>query len=438
MGFFDVEDLPIQMKQQDVHGSEPACSKCKLYKAGCLTPKMQPTGNYQHQLMVIAEAPGAEEDKKGIQLIGPSGQYVRSVLVDLGYNLDEDFIKLNAVNCRPPNNRTPTNKEIEYCRPMITSTIEQYQPKVILLLGMTAVKSVIGVEWTKDLDQISSWTGFLIPSRRFNAWLAPVYHPSFVIRNKDYNPVVDLVFRQDVARALTYEHKPLLQVEDEKKCSQILFTNQEVYIELRKLLRKADQNKLVMAFDYETSGLKPHKPGHQIHCVSFSYDFNKAYAFWWDNEDTKLKRLWKKVLRHPNILKVAHNMKYEDTWTYFILGYSPDPWHWDTMQVAHILDNRPHITSLKRQYYLHFGLAGYDDDVKKFLQADTSNTVNTVDRAPKQKILLYNAIDSLATFRLYCYQHAILHQLDPLDITNLELGMFAPYVEPEEDIYARN
>ena len=431
MGFFNLNESSVTRgitATSDPALNEPLCLKCPLNGVGCLTPKMEPTGDFKKQAMVIAEAPGAEEDKRGIQLIGKAGQYLREVLYDINYDLDRDFIKLNAVNCRPPKNRTPVNKEIQCCRPMVLGSIYKHKPKVILLLGAVALKSVLGTEWTKDVSTFGSWSGFVIPSRKFNAWISPIYHPSFVLRERDKNPVMDKLFKDQLEYALSYLDKPLPKFKNEQECSKSLLTNDEVYTELRKLLTIADDKKIAFAFDYETSGLKPHANHHHIYTISFSYDFDQAYAFWYDESDKKMARLWRKVLKHNNILKIAHNMKYEDRWTYHRLGFNINPWYWDTMLVAHILDNRSNIVSLKKQAYLHLGVVGYDEDVKKYLTADTSNALNSIDTAPKQKILLYNAIDSLVTFRLFCYQYLMIYGNERNSISNLKLRPFKPYI----------
>jgi len=132
-GFFDIKE-----KKKD------NCQLCGLYK-NCLSPKMDYTGEGKKEILVIAEAPGKNEDEQGIQLIGKAGQKLRDELDYFGLDLDADCWKMNAIFCRPPNNRTPDNKEIGFCRPKVIKTIKKLKPKKILLLGKTAIISFFGV-----------------------------------------------------------------------------------------------------------------------------------------------------------------------------------------------------------------------------------------------------------------------------------------------------
>ena len=421
-GFFSLSQADTTLQ------GDALCSMCPLSSANCLTPKMPPTGKFQKQILIVGEAPGAEEDKVGKQFVGKAGKKLRWALSLLDYDLERDFLVTNTVNCRPPKNRTPVRKEIEACRPMLLSLIDKYKPKVIILLGSVATQ-LIKVEWKKGIDSFLSVTGHLIPSKRFNCWLAPIFHPSFVMREEARNPVINKLFLYQLRNAISYADKPLPfnYLDEPEKCSKLLLEEKDIIIQLKKVLRIARKNKIALAFDYETTGLKPHAEVHKIHNISFSYDLNQSYSFWTDGNEDFLN-LWFRILKHPNILKIAHNMKYEDSWTYHLYGFRPKPWYWDTMLVAHVLDNRSNLVSLKLQSYLHFGVAGYDDDIKKFLKADTSNDKNTVAFAPKQKILLYNAIDSLMTFRLFAYQHTIIYKEDVQGISNLNKEPFLAYI----------
>jgi DNA polymerase I-like protein with 3'-5' exonuclease and polymerase domains len=121
----------------------------------------------------------------------------------------------------------------------------------------------------------------------------------------------------------------------------------------------------------------------------------------------------KKLLEDPKIGKIAANMKYEDTWLNILHGIHVRPWKFDTMQAAHILDNRPGITGLKFQSYVQFGVLGYDDDAAPYLKSSDSYGVNRImelisTKEGFRKLLLYNGIDSLMTYRLALPQMEVL------------------------------
>jgi DNA polymerase len=120
------------------------CLKCGLYKR-CKHPKMEYTGNGKKKCLIIAEAPGEDEDNLGRQLVGKIGQWFRKKLAAFDLSLDDDFYKTNSVCCRPTdpkgNNRKPTPQEIQYCRPRIEALIKKLKPEHIWLMGGVAIES---------------------------------------------------------------------------------------------------------------------------------------------------------------------------------------------------------------------------------------------------------------------------------------------------------
>jgi hypothetical protein len=108
-------------------------------------------------------------------------------------------------------------------------------------------------------------------------------------------------------------------------------------------------------------------------------------------------------------------MKFEDTWMNIIYGIQTTPWVWDTMQAAHVIDNRPGITGLKFQVYVNFGLVDYDSDVSSYLRSASKdgNAVNQIEKAMQdpevfRKIKIYCGLDSLFTYRLAQIQKGII------------------------------
>lgn len=149
------------------------CSNCLLCKErnnivfsdGCINAP----------IMFIGEAPGQNEDMTGIPFIGRAGQLLRKFLFETGYTND-DFYIANTIKCRPPKNRKPTNEEKQACRHFLDKQIELLNPKVIVLVGATALESFI---FDKKLT-ISKARGkiFEIDKRKF----VPIFHPSYLLR----------------------------------------------------------------------------------------------------------------------------------------------------------------------------------------------------------------------------------------------------------------
>ena len=127
-------------------------------------------------LMLIGEAPGAREDTLGQPFVGRSGQLLDRLLLEVGLNPESDLYICNAVKCRPPQNRRPKRAELTACRPWLDRQIDQVNPSVIVLLGATAVESLLGIKggMTQLRGQWLSWDGRDV---------MPIFHPSYLLRN---------------------------------------------------------------------------------------------------------------------------------------------------------------------------------------------------------------------------------------------------------------
>jgi uracil-DNA glycosylase family 4 len=120
------------------------CTKCPLWESRTLA--VPGDGKHNSKVMIIAEAPGREEDESGHPFVGSAGRYLDHVLEGTGLNRSDFFIT-NTVKCRPPKNRTPKRLEVETCTSnYLFEQIELINPKLIMLLGVVAAKRVLGVK----------------------------------------------------------------------------------------------------------------------------------------------------------------------------------------------------------------------------------------------------------------------------------------------------
>lgn len=126
-------------------------------------------------IMFIGEAPGKNEDETGIPFIGRAGQLLRKFLFETGYKI-EDFYIANTVKCRPPQNRKPTKEEKEACKKFLDKQIELINPKIVVLVGATAMESFI--EDKKLTITKARGKKFDINNRCF----IPIFHPSYLLR----------------------------------------------------------------------------------------------------------------------------------------------------------------------------------------------------------------------------------------------------------------
>lgn len=399
--FFDLKKMQSPYKsEKGVH----SCVSCGLYK-NVLSPKIEPYGNFKKEIMVIGEAPGEIEDRRGMPWQGKAGRALQRKYKELGIDIFEDCVSINAINCRPTDqkgsNRTPNDFEVACCKRKVISAIKRYHPKVIILHGGIPTTSIIGDRWRRNLGGITKWRGWTIPDHIFGAWICPTFHPSFIER-EEKDGGVGAVWEQDLKRAFSKVGDPLPRALKEEKCVEVVMDDDGAQALLKKIYRTRPE---MMAWDIETTGLKPYNTDvHEIVCISFCWEEEKAYAIPFPTE-RRAMALLKRILEDPRIGKIAANMKYEDTWMNVLHGIQVEPWIFDTMQAAHILDNRPGITSLKFQSYVRFGVVGYDDAVAPYLRSADSNQPNRIMELVKRKssfhqLLLYNGMDSLMTFKL--------------------------------------
>lgn len=385
------------------NGKIHSCVSCGLHKH-CESPKMKPYGNFKKGIVCLGEAPGKIEDERGRPWQGKTGRLLNRTLRKFGIDLFEDCLSLNSVNCRPPENRTPTKDEINTCRRYVLKTINnEYSPKLILLLGNSAIYSLIGYRWKKDLGGITKWRGWTIPDQDFGSWICPVFHPSYIERS-DSKEVVT-VWENDIEQALNKLNEPF---------PKHIKPEIEIITDLSALNKIQDSSDMLIAFDYETTGLKPQEKGHRIVCASIADKENHCYVFLMPNTRKELKPFLD-LLGNASIQKMAHNIKFEDTWSNIRLKQKVENWFFDSMLAAHVLDNRYGITGLKFQTYVNFGIIDYSSEIEPYLRGKgkSANDFNSVDKLLMTsegitKLLYYCSLDSIYEYRLAMKQLEIM------------------------------
>lgn len=379
-------------------------------QATCSGPMMAVGGRGRKGVMVLAEAPGAQEDAAyaeelrtakaegrepvGTQLIGAAGQRLVKELLRHDINLYEDCWLLNAVNCRPPKNRTPTGVEITACRPRVMRAIRELKPRLILVLGSAGLESLLAHRWFDDsLGGIGRWRGWQAPDQELGAWICPTFHPSYVLRcESGKDPQIPLWFGLDIqAVANTLKWNPAWPIAPKEDQVEII-TERAASRLLMELAREGDGPPITI--DYETTGLKPNAAGHQIVCVGMTgWPPGMAGVF---SMTPRLEPVLAQFLESGRA-KIAQNIAFEERWSRVCLGVSVNNWVWDTMLASHALDNRTHISGLKFQAYIQLGITDYSSDIAPFLKAPTSLGFNRILDAPREKLLKYCGMDVLCT-----------------------------------------
>lgn len=166
------------------------CTKCPLF---CTRMNVVfSDGNENSSMMLVGEAPGANEDMQGLPFVGRSGKLLREFFANEGLVAERDFYISNIIKCRPPDNRLPSKKEKEACIDYLLKQIEIISPQIIVCVGATSVKEILQTK-----EPISKIRGQWFEG--FGAKIMPVFHPSYLLRNpieKEGSPK-DLM-RQDI------------------------------------------------------------------------------------------------------------------------------------------------------------------------------------------------------------------------------------------------
>jgi uracil-DNA glycosylase family 4 len=330
-GFFSSTAAPVQPRRTPLL-LIPKCGACGLYQT-CESPKMPVSGKGDRGVLIVGEAPGEDEDDQGRQFVGKTGQRLRRALRALDINADRDCWFTNALICRPPGNKIPKDQMVEWCRPNLITTINELKPKVVILLGGRAIDSLIGHLWREGTGEVKT-------------------APNFAER---------ISVELDAGRAA------------------------------KMLLGRFNQRQKPIAFDFETTCLKPDGPKAEIWCCAVS-DGDVTIAYPWQGE--AVKATWE-LLHNKEVPKIGYNMKFEERWVLAKSGKPVANWRICGMTATHVLDNRPMITALKFQAFVLLGQQPYDDHIRPYLDSEGGNTANRIKEAPLAQVLQYCGMDAL-------------------------------------------
>jgi len=157
-------------------------------------------GNIHSKIMIVGEGPGANEDAEGKPFVGRAGKLLDKMLAAIQLDRTKVYIS-NVVNYRPPENRRPTEEEIERYLPYLKSHIEIINPKILLLLGSTALNTLIGNEMV-----ISKARGKWIQKEigTVKPWIIASFHPAFLMRQPEQKKLawIDLKMIRDKSKIL--------------------------------------------------------------------------------------------------------------------------------------------------------------------------------------------------------------------------------------------
>lgn len=171
------------------------CHRCKLHLTR--THIVFGEGNPDPEIVFVGEGPGSEEDQTGLPFVGKAGQLLDRIILAMGLSRKDVYI-CNVVKCRPPNNRVPETDEMTVCGAFLEQQIMVLQPRIIVALGVTAAKWLLGksAPMVALRGQFHDYKGIC---------LRATYHPAALLRNPEYRKPV----WEDVQEVMKYLGRPI-------------------------------------------------------------------------------------------------------------------------------------------------------------------------------------------------------------------------------------
>ena len=388
---------PVKARQSTL----PGCEKCRLLRK-CMSPKQRLFGSGGKKIMVVLPYPERIEDKSQGKEKGKLYNLVRETMEKQGIDLLKDCWVTYAVKCYSD---SLEDINASLCSPSLYNELAKHRPTLVLLVGKLAIAGYLQHRTSYEAST-RLWAFLPFPDLDNKCWVAATEEPatvnSFAENEKRDALLVARLWTRSVRAALACLDKPFPR-EDYDDYVQLLNDKGAIRYMSELLVSKTP-----VAFDYETSGIKPENKGHYIQCCSMCTDPERSICFV-VNEQTA--PYLKQVLKDKDIPKIAHNAKFEHRWSRRILKTTVRGWKWDTMLAAHFLDNRGGNTSLKFQTIVNFGVFGYEEGVGDLWKAKGNNGINRIKHADDAMLRHYCGLDSLFTFRLWQIQALALSEI---------------------------
>jgi len=367
------------------------CKACGLYKHS--KQMVFGVGPKDARLMLVGEAPGAEEDEEGEPFVGRAGGVLTRAFSAIGRSRDEVYIT-NVCKCRPPRNRTPTAEEADACLPWLQAEVDAIKPKVILCLGKTSSVTVLNESDSVTIKRLRAegpvW------SDEFRCHVVTTYHPAALLRQGERNDW-SAALREDLKLAFELSERE----SDVKDVNHVVVKTLKEAEYWYKRLRK----RRFLSFDIETTGLDPFAPDARVRCIGFCGKAGEAVCFpmdtfrpgellpgaWSRTELQIIRRYVAKLLTGKSKL-IAHNAAFDMKYLLQVEGIdASENVVFDTMLAYYLIDEEAsHALASLAAKFTPFG--GYEED-----SADYGGP----HLAPDEVVFEKNCIDVDVTFRIY-------------------------------------
>jgi uracil-DNA glycosylase len=387
------------------------------------------SGPMDAQVLIVGEAPGADEERVGRPFVGMSGQLLDRMLADAGIARAACRIT-NVCRDRPPGNKIdlwlpktkgaqhealahgwPTvrgrvvHPSIEYGFHHLMVEVNAVRPKVIIALGNTALWALTG------LDSVAKWRGSYLETE--HGLVIPTYHPASVLRQWSSKPIVVQDLRRASAAVRSPPHRP-------EWSFQIRPTLPQVREQIDRLYNEAQGGPLKLACDIET------RAGH-IACLGIAWSDHEALCipllcverpegYWTHDEECEVVWHLYRLLTHPNVLVVGQNFIYD---AQYILRH----WHFyprnvrDTMLAQHVCfpgmpKSLDHIASMYCEWYVY-----WKDDGKEWDKGADQD---------EDKYWAYNCEDCVRTYEADAALQDVVDRMGLREPHDFQQSLFGP------------
>jgi uracil-DNA glycosylase len=193
----EVAPPPAVTTWESLRAEVLACTRCSLHTSR--TQGVFGVGNRQAQWLVVGEAPGAEEDRRGEPFVGRAGHLLDAMLRAIGLSRANNVYIANVLKSRPPGNRDPKPDEVAACLPFLIRQIELLRPRVMLAVGRIAAQNLLATD-----APLGRLRGKVHHFGEFNTPLIVTYHPAYLLRTPSDKRKAweDLKFARNVFRGL--------------------------------------------------------------------------------------------------------------------------------------------------------------------------------------------------------------------------------------------
>jgi DNA polymerase len=173
----------LSLPYENAFQAAQVCTNCELHSTR--NKVVFSDGPVPCNILFIGEAPGADEDEQGIPFVGRAGKLLTQMLLSVGLKRPTDVYICNTLKCRPPGNRTPAPKEIEACLTYLVSQVSAVQPKIIVLLGSPAMKTILNP--IEGITRVrGQWHNLRVNYQEDPVRVMTVFHPSYLLRNPSH------------------------------------------------------------------------------------------------------------------------------------------------------------------------------------------------------------------------------------------------------------